>query len=114
MADLYHERNKNLRKLGFRSYAKYLNSTLWRRIKKRLFKDRGYVCQRCRDEGDQIHHRDYSIETLNGDSLEALVVLCRECHEFVEFEGGKKVSPERANERLDLPMIAVDEDYVDG
>lgn len=102
MMDLYHERNTNLRAIGFRSYGKYLQSTLWRRIKRRVLRVRGCVCVRCGDEGCEIHHADYDVATLAGKKLGSLIVLCRECHEYIEFESGQKVSLARANERLSL------------
>lgn len=98
--DLYHQRNTNLRAIGYRSYAKYLKSLLWRSIKKRVLRYRGLVCVRCAEEGNQIHHVDYDTDTLLGNRLGGMVVVCRECHEWIEHEHGVKVSPERANERL--------------
>ncbi len=63
----------------------FYNSTAWRLLADWFRKDKGYVCNRCGDYGNEVHHieeitpdniHDVSI-TLNQDNLE---LLCHKCH----------------------------------
>lgn len=95
----YATRNLLLRRMGYSSYQEYLASDRWQRIRERVLRLRGRVCQRCGNPGSVVHHQLYHIKVLQGSSLRGLRVLCRECHEFVEFEEGRKTGLVEASHR---------------
>ncbi len=71
----------NLQSLGFVSYADYLKSPLWASIRSRVYASKGRICLDCKSHrATQIHHRQYDLETLKGDTLNYLVPVCRNCH----------------------------------
>lgn len=81
-------------------YPKYLQSTLWRKIREWVIQRDKFCCVICLrsqhgrfDEFD-IHHRDYALLTLEGGNPEQLITLCRKCHKRVEYysNGSKRSS----------------------
>lgn len=86
-----------LYELGFTSYESYLKSDLWRDIRSRAFDHWGHRCRPCGMPAREIHHSNYDIETLRGDSLHGLWPLCGNCHRRIH-EGG--ASLKEANARL--------------
>lgn len=64
-------------------YKDYLDSALWKRIRRRVLKAANHVCACCPDKATQVHHRDYRPRVLNGDDDTMLVALCRTCHEAI-------------------------------
>ena len=73
-----------LKAMGFRSYADYLHSDLWREIRARVL-ERDPTCQVCeRARATEVHHRAYDRATMDGRTLEQLVAICRPCHDDVE------------------------------
>lgn len=97
----YRERDRVLGALGFGSYDEYLASPLWRDIRLRKLKE-GNHCYGC-GSGPcwQVHHADYSRETLLGESLTGLRTICEKCHKACEFFAGTKLSPSQATARLE-------------
>lgn len=97
----YEQRDKILLDMGFTSYAEYLESKLWARIRRRVYK----VCQKCPcgKDATEIHHRSYKRQFLQGRGkiFQFLTPVCRECHEHIEFDGERKTSLDEANSRLD-------------
>lgn len=85
---MYRERQEVLESMGFRSYAEYLLSDLWRQIRDRAFSAHGDTCVLCGKRAHVLHHLSYSLETLTGGDLSGLVPLCNRCHEEVEVDGG--------------------------
>ena len=96
----YVKRNDRLSVLGYASYAEYLKSDDWARVraeKLRRFRD----CLLCGKPANQVHHMDYSHEVLLGLRPQLLVTLCEGCHERIEFaEGRVKRSLSDANTEL--------------
>jgi len=89
--DGYRIRFKALRVLEFATYFDYLNSTLWRRIRNRVFKRDSHSCRKCGiAKADSVHHTDYSLSTLRGESIDELYSVCEPCHEELEFDGDIK------------------------
>lgn len=63
-------------------HREYLQSPLWRSIRKNAIIHYGEVCGKCGEYGTDVHHLTY--ERVGGDELiEDLQVLCRDCHEAV-------------------------------
>jgi hypothetical protein len=87
----YADRDRLLQAMGFVDYPAYLDSKLYARIRKAVFRrDRG-LCRGCRARADGVHHDAYDVATLKGESLKRLYLLCDGCHERIEFDddGGK-------------------------
>lgn len=97
----YSIRKKNLRKLGYKKYKRYLKSKLWKNIRQLVLIRDKYQCQSCDNVATQVHHKVYSFATLSGKNLKGLVSICRRCHETIEFfSNGKKTDIKVANKRL--------------
>lgn len=89
--DSYIERNKTLRQIGFSSYAEYLDSDLWRHIRRKVFRSKGRRCCICDEPAQHIHHSRYAVEDLMGTKHDHLWPLCPTCHRGIEFDdSGKK------------------------
>lgn len=76
------------------SYSEYLRSPQWARIRGAVFARDAYKCQCCFQRAKCVHHRRYTKEVFEGrvGFLHFLVSLCNDCHEYVEFEDGIKIS----------------------
>jgi hypothetical protein len=96
----YDQRQEALNCLGFQAYTDYLQSDLWKIIRREIYIRDGGRCQGkpCSDLGPKyIHHLGYTASILIGLNPGALVCLCKPHHDFVEFdENGAK---------LDLPDV---------
>ena len=94
----YVDRDGVLLELGYKSYLGYLRSPLWDLIRREiLFRDgctcRNPVCPFGSKGPKQAHHLAYSRPTLLGINPSCIVTLCKGCHEYVEFDDGKKRDP---------------------
>lgn len=66
------------------TYQQYLETDLWRNIRKRVFDLRGKYCEGCgTDANIQVHHSVYSQRVFSGQTLNGLRVVCRGCHEKI-------------------------------
>lgn len=103
-AKAYRNRNRELRKLGFNSYAEYLASELWSNIRAKVLRDKGRKCFCCGARADTVHHQTYHVSVLNGKDRRPLQPVCDGCHRRIEFDesGGKRPLHEvhRAARRL--------------
>ena len=99
--NVWEDRLESLRALGYSSYEEYLASKLWKRIRSRRFRFKGArECRYCGKASEQLHHASYSIRTLAGKHLNALVPICKFCHEFGSVKKGRVLSPKAATRRL--------------
>lgn len=96
----YGLRNKLLKELGYTDYQQYKKSATWHKITLRVFKKYEVSCFCCGSLAQCVHHNEYTIGNLTGETLEGLVPLCKGCHHFVEFANGIKMSVTEANERV--------------
>lgn len=99
----YAQRDAVLLQMGFANYQEYLASPLWARIRARVMKACDGLCI-CGKEATEIHHRSYKRRYMEGKGKinSFLTAICRECHDFIEFdEAGNKVPLGFANSRLD-------------
>ena len=101
----YAQRNRNLKSLGYSSYAEYLRSFAWATLRELVFKEKGCLCVVCGHHATEIHHADYSMETLVGSTLVNLHPICRICHEKGEMDGGVKRHLRDANRELGIHPI---------
>ncbi|WP_045861732.1 HNH endonuclease [Teredinibacter purpureus] len=86
---------EGLRDLTLLEYDRYLNASLWGKIKKWVFERDQRTCKICTANGKRIemdvHHRSYDLEVLEGKNEKMLVTLCRRCHNLVEkYPDGRK------------------------
>jgi hypothetical protein len=98
----YQERNKTLQKLGFKSYAEYLASDRWKKIRAKVLRLHSR-CFICRDKAQVVHHASYSHKTLvsRKGMRGKLYSLCFDCHERIEFDAqGSKLSPGQATRKM--------------
>jgi hypothetical protein len=86
--------------LGFKSYADYLESALWKKIRRRVLERDQYKCRRCTGRANCVHHLAYSVQVLNGEADHLLVSMCHGCHTFVEVDDQGKPRSEQETERL--------------
>lgn len=96
----YANRDANLEKIGYESYSEYLQSDLWKMIRREKLK-KYQKCLLCTENSQVVHHLNYNVETLVGKNHSALVCLCHTCHEIIEIDvHGQKRSLEEANKTL--------------
>jgi 5-methylcytosine-specific restriction endonuclease McrA len=100
----YAERNEILFELGFRDYARYLRSRLWKDIRARKLEQdpECYGCGRGDDKITlQVHHGKYTYDNLAGNTLADLYTVCARCHHWIEVtRAGYKRNPEDATKEL--------------
>lgn len=92
----YFDRNARLSELGYRSYAEYLQSDDWKKIRNEVL-EQTPTCVACANVACQVHHLNYSNRVLLGIAREYLVSICRGCHEAIEIDNGEKRSLPAAN-----------------
>lgn len=72
------------RSAGYKSYAAYLRTEHWRRIRSRKLEQADHRCEVCGSRIQlQIHHRTY--DRLGNERPRDLQVLCEICHAWVHF-----------------------------
>jgi hypothetical protein len=100
-AALNHEQRIHLLSLwGYTSYANYLRSDLWLGIRAKVLSGDRLCCCGCQRLADQVHHTKYTEANLSGHSLSNMVPILAECHQYIEFCRGQKLSLKEANKRL--------------
>jgi hypothetical protein len=82
----YKKRNECLKRLGFKDYASYLKSDLWKGIRQRVLKKKGKRCCVCKKPAFIVHHRAYFIDVLRGSNISFLEPICATCHNAIEYE----------------------------
>ena len=104
----YTRRNEILARMGYPTYAAYLASPLWAKVRRAFFADveRDFLggdrpCWSCGAHATQVHHGRYTKKNLTGESFHHLYAVCRKCHEACEFsDDGEKLSPRDSVLRL--------------
>lgn len=100
-ADPYDVRGYHVHQLGFASYADYLSSPMWWKIRRRVMEQHECRCAFCLAPATAVHHASYKKAVLNGSDISPLYPVCEACHHFGEFaEDGRKTRPEEATERM--------------
>lgn len=82
------------------SYEEYLESPLWKAIRNLVLVRADHVCCCCDMRAIQVHHENYSRETMLGIRTDKLHAICRGCHYEIEFTDGVKNSLPEANKKL--------------
>jgi hypothetical protein len=115
-ADAPNSPNSISRLLGFEDYRAYLESPLWRRIKRRIFKRDNRVCIRCQGKANRVHHRSYTLEVMQGNDDEQLASICDGCHTVIHRHttGAKRLKSEwdvlllNKERAADHPIVKID------
>jgi hypothetical protein len=76
---------QSVRSISHISYDQYLRSTLWKSIREWVIAAQAGRCSICDHAAEEVHHHEYSDETMWGKRSDELVGLCPRCHHFVEF-----------------------------
>lgn len=93
----YAARNKILRDMGFGNYKVYLESELWKQIRRAVLKRDQSTCFKCGKQAWMVHHVHYGRKVLEGKDLEAMLSVCGPCHRSIEIKpSGKKRSLQEA------------------
>jgi len=99
MNDNYETRNAILSEMGFKTYAAYLRSDLWKAIRTRHMQGKCRLCEF--KMANTLHHTSYTAEIMQSGCRNHLVPLCRTCHIVLEFNGfNEKGDLAKANFRL--------------
>lgn len=64
------------------NYAKYLESSTWRKIRARALKRDKNKCRACGEKAEHVHHIRYP-KKLGDEKMEWLYSLCAECHNAI-------------------------------
>ena len=100
MVSAYAKRNDVLKLMGFESYGDYLKSHLWHSIRANVLR-LNPKCVACEKPSTEVHHGSYGYPTMSGSESQHLYSICRDHHQFIEFElNGEKRSPKLATRRL--------------
>lgn len=86
--------------MGFASYRSYLESGLWKSIRRRVLVRDRFLCRLCEAPAVLVHHVNYSWWALLGRDVACMYSMCVSCHAAVEFEGDSKLSVRQARNRL--------------
>ncbi len=95
----YQQRDDRLLVMGYSEYKNYLASDAWREIRERRLA-KCPQCTLCDAPATQVHHLDYTYETLFGRQDFRLAQLCRACHRTIEFDGERKLTVREATGKL--------------
>lgn len=98
----YERRDRNVRKIGFATYADYLASPLWARIRREAMERSGRRCECCGQPAVQVHHRSYAVACLLGQRPQWLTPICDACHGRGEWNGTKKRTLSKANHVINM------------
>lgn len=80
----YAKRARALKRIGFASYADYLASDLWKKVREIIFRLKGKIC-RCGRPATQLHHQHYAKCDLTGKRTKHIHPICGNCHTDIEF-----------------------------
>lgn len=95
----YEDRGQRISDLGYAAYQEYLKSDDWKVIRNRKLA-KCPDCILCEGKATQVHHLDYSYETILGLLDYRLVQMCGECHGKIEFAGTRKRTVREATGEL--------------
>jgi hypothetical protein len=93
LARVFGEHSSSSRKMNLNdhdTYSDYLKSPEWLAIRNSVL-DKRPKCELCGCNAEQVHHDSYDGLVMSGAVTDALVSLCRKCHEAIEFDGKRKL-----------------------
>ena len=80
------QKTEHIQKVTHKQYCKYLSSSKWKAIKKRLLMD-NYTCTTigCNKTTNlTIHHLTY--KNFGNENLNDLITLCKDCHKQIHLK----------------------------
>jgi hypothetical protein len=86
-------------------YSEYLQTPLWRKIRRRVLKRDGGLCQICNAPADEVHHRSYEYDVIVGKNDEGCISLCAKCHKCVEFTPEGEHRSDEQKEAFLVPLL---------
>jgi cytochrome c553 len=92
------------KRLGFNSYKQYLQSDLWKSIRRRVFHRDGSCCVLCQKPAAQAHHRSYDYSTMSGNDITMIISLCCGCHHKIEFD---KRNKKRSSHEVEAYLVSI-------
>jgi 5-methylcytosine-specific restriction endonuclease McrA len=95
----YHQRNEIVRRMGFRNYAAYLESDLWKKKRQLVLVRDGHQCRICKKPATTAHHTRYSAHEMKGTGIKRIIAVCSGCHRRLEFNGTQKNGLSEANRK---------------
>ena len=99
--DPYDIRGYYVHEMGYASYAAYLASPLWWKIRRRVMEQHDGKCAFCLAPATAVHHASYKKAVLKGADISQLYPVCNACHQFGEFdELDRKTTPTEATARM--------------
>ena len=66
-------------------YETYMRSALWQAIRKEVLDRDCYKCLACGDPANEVHHRSYDPEVLEGRDNSKLASICGRCHNRIHY-----------------------------
>ena len=87
------------------SYDEYLETALWRRIKRRVLERDSKRCIRCGGKANRVHHRSYDDAVMLGNDDTKLASICEGCHTVIHFDGGGRKRSAEETERILLEEV---------
>lgn len=66
-------------------YEVYIKSAYWQLLRRKVLQRDCNQCIVCNEDADQVHHRSYDADVLEGKCDKMLVSLCGLCHDFIEY-----------------------------
>ena len=83
------------------NHRNYIASKKWKDIRARVLTRDEFKCQMCLGHADQVHHKSYDKDVLDGKRDDQLVAICQSCHRYIEFDNaGNKNGLKAANAKL--------------
>lgn len=77
----FNRRRYALGVLGYADYRDYLLSPFWATLRAEVLLASAGRCAKCRGKATEVHHENYELSTLKGESRGGLVAVCRKCHQ---------------------------------
>lgn len=86
-------------------YERYMKSPLWQAIRKEVLDRDDHKCMTCGDPANEVHHRSYSPEVMDGRDNSKLTSLCGRCHNRIHYGSDNFKLTRSKTEKLLSSMI---------
>jgi hypothetical protein len=106
-ADARRIRQESLKRLGFKTYSRYLHSKLYRDIEKRTIADGKNKCCQCDRKAWRVLNRGFTMRDLLGESASQLFPLCFDCFKAAvdQIRNARSEDRKRTNRKLIRRLI---------
>lgn len=86
-------------------HSEYLQTPLWRKIRRRVLRRDSGICQICGAPANQVHHRSYDYAVIVGHDDKGCISLCAKCHKRIEFTPEGKHRSVEEKETFLVPLL---------